>query len=96
MFPSSSPELSVDYIGFNVSRPPFDDVNVRLAFAYATDKDKLVSAAYNNTVQSAGGILPAGMPGYNKNLSAIGFDVSKAKDLIAKSKYGSVPNLPQL
>lgn len=91
-----APELSVTYIGFNVARPPFDDINIRQAFSYAIDKDKLVSVAYKNMMQRADGILPAGMPGYNKNLTGIGFDVSKAKDLIAKSKYGSIANLPPI
>ena len=32
-----APELSISYIGFNVNVPPFDDPNVRLAFAKAID-----------------------------------------------------------
>ncbi len=93
---TQSPELSITYIGFNSATPPFDDINVRLAFSYAIDKDKLVSAAFENMLQRADGILPPGMPGYNKNLVGLGFDVNKAKDLIAKSKYGSVANLPPI
>ncbi len=31
------PELSLSYIGFNASAPPFDDVKVRQAFSYAVD-----------------------------------------------------------
>jgi oligopeptide transport system substrate-binding protein len=91
-----TPELSFTYLGFNSAKPPFDDVNIRLAFSYAVDKDTLVSVALKNMVQRAGGILPPGMPGYNKNLAGLGFDVNKAKDLIAKSKYGSVANLPPI
>ncbi len=91
-----TPELSLTYIGFNSAQPPFDDVNVRLAFSYAVDKDKLVSVAFENTAQRADGILPPGMPGYNKNLTGLGFDVNKAKDAIAKSKYGSVDKLPPI
>ena len=29
------PELSLTYIGFDTSKPPFDDVNIRQAFSYA-------------------------------------------------------------
>ncbi|MBI4180894.1 MAG: peptide ABC transporter substrate-binding protein [Chloroflexi bacterium] len=93
---AQAPELSISYIGFNSAKPPFDDVNIRLAFSYAVDKDKLVSVAFKNMVQRADGVLPPGMPGYNKNLAGLGFDVNKAKDLIAKSKYGSVANLPSI
>jgi oligopeptide transport system substrate-binding protein len=90
------PELSVYYIGFNSAQPPFDDVNVRLAFSYAVDKEKLISVSFKNMETDAIGFLPPGIPGFNKNLSGIGFDVNKAKELIAKSKYGSVANLPPI
>jgi len=90
------PELSFYYIGFNTTKPPFDDVNIRRAFSQAIDKDKLVSLVFRGTVQSAGGILPPGMPGYNQGLSGLGFDVTKAKQLIANSRYGDVSNLPPI
>jgi oligopeptide transport system substrate-binding protein len=91
-----TPELSIAYLGFNTAEPPFDDVNIRLAFSYAVDKDTLASVAFKNMVQRADGILPPGMPGYNKNPAGMGFDVNKAKDLIAKSKYSSAANLPPI
>ncbi len=37
----TGPELSIGYIGFNVNVPPFDDPNVRLAFAKAIDKEQI-------------------------------------------------------
>jgi oligopeptide transport system substrate-binding protein len=51
---------------------------------------------FKNMVQRADRILPPGLPGYNKNLSGIPFDVNKSKQLIAQSKYGSVANLPPI
>ena len=36
-----SPNLSLDYIGFNCTQPPFDDINIRRAFTLAVDKDKI-------------------------------------------------------
>ena len=65
------PELSLYYVGFNTSKPPFDDVNIRRAFSQAIDKDKLVSLMFRGMVQPADGILPPGMPGYNKELSGL-------------------------
>jgi oligopeptide transport system substrate-binding protein len=91
-----SPELSVYYIGFNCAQPPFDDVNVRLAFSYAVDKQKLIDVSFKNMETDALGFLPPGIPGYNQNLTGVGFDINKAKDLIAQSKYGSVANLPPI
>ncbi len=90
------PELSFSYIGFNHTRPPFDDVNLRRAFSQAIDKDKLVSLVFRDMMERADGILPPGMPGFNEDLSGLDFDVSKAKELIAKSKYGGVDNLPPI
>ena len=85
-----SPSLSVDYIGFNCKEPPFDDADIRKAFSLAIDKDKIISLTYRNMAQKAEGILPLGIPGYNKNLTGLNFDVSEAQELIKASKYGSV------
>jgi len=90
------PELSFHYIGFNFSKPPFDDVNIRRAFSQAIDKDKLVSLVFKDMVQPADGILPPGMPGFNKDLSGLGYDVNKAKELIKASQYGDVSELPPI
>ncbi len=92
----TAPELSFTYIGFNITRPPFDDVDIRRAFTLAVNKDRLVSLVFKNMVQRADGILPPGMPGFNENLSALSYDVKRAKELIAASKYGSASGLPPI
>jgi oligopeptide transport system substrate-binding protein len=91
-----TPELSFSYIGFNTTQPPFDDANIRRAFSQAIDKDKLVSLVFKGMMQRADGILPPGMPGYNEGLRGLGYDISKAKELIASSKYGDVSRLPPI
>jgi oligopeptide transport system substrate-binding protein len=88
------PEISLFYIGFNVNKPPFDDVNVRRAFCYAVNKEKVINLTLNGMMTKANGILPLDMPGYNENLRGLDYDVAKAKDLLANSKYGSAANLP--
>jgi len=90
------PELSFDYIGFNTTKPPFDDVNIRRAFSQGIDKEKLVSLVFRDMAQSADGILPPGMPGFNEDLSGLNYDVDKAKQLIRESKYGDVSQLPPI
>ena len=90
------PELSFHYIGFNFSQPPFDDVNIRRAFSQAIDKDKLASLVFKDMVQPADGILPPGMPGFNRDLSGLNYDVNKAKELIKASQYGDVSELPPI
>ncbi|MBA7680922.1 Periplasmic oligopeptide-binding protein [subsurface metagenome] len=90
------PELSFYYIGFNTTKPPFDDANIRRAFSVAIDKDKLVSLVFKDMVQPADGILPPSMPGFNEDLSGLKYDADKAKELIRESSYGSVSNLPPI
>jgi len=90
------PELSFRYIGFNGTKPPFDDVNIRRAFSQAINKDKLVSLVFRGMMQPADGILPPGMPGFNEDLSGLDYDVTEAKELIKGSRYGDVSNLPPI
>jgi len=90
------PELSFEYISFDTTKPPFDDVNIRRAFSQAIDKDKLVSLVFRDMVERADGILPPGIPGFNKDLSGLNYDVSKAKELITTSSYGDVSRLPPI
>jgi len=88
------PQLSFYYIGFNTTKPPFDDVNIRRAFSMAIDREKLASLVFSDMVEPAYGILPPGLPGFNSNLSGLRFDVEEAKQLIRESKYGDVSKLP--
>ncbi len=90
------PQLSVFYIGFDTTKPPFDDVKVRQAFSYAVDKSRVITLAANDTVAVANGILPPEMPGYNAALQGLTFDVQKAKALIAESTYGDVSKFPPI
>jgi len=91
-----TPELSFFYIGFNTTKPPFDDANIRRAFSQAIDKDKLVSLVFRDMMQPANGILPPGMPGYNEELMGLDFDIDSARKLIAASRYGDVSKLPPI
>lgn len=90
------PELSLHYIGFNVRKPPFDDVNVRSAFCYAVNKERVIKITMKGTVAKAKGIIPPGMPGHNEKLSGFDYDVAKAESLIANSKYKSADKLPPI
>ncbi len=92
----TTPEFSLWYIGFNTTKPPFDDPKIRQAFSYAIDKDIIIELLLKDMVKKADGILPPGMPGYNDQLQGLDFDPEKAMDLIQQSTYGSVSNLPEI
>jgi oligopeptide transport system substrate-binding protein len=91
-----TPELSLYYVGFNTAEPPFDDVNVRHAFCHAVDKELIAKVILRSMVNEADGILPPGMPGYNEAFEGLDYDVEKAEELIAASRYGDVSNLPPI
>jgi oligopeptide transport system substrate-binding protein len=90
------PQLDVWYIGFNASVPPFDDRDVRRAFAYATNKTAIAEIVYNKMVVPATGILPPGMPGYNPDLEGLPYDPDLAAEALAESTYGDASELPPI
>jgi oligopeptide transport system substrate-binding protein len=90
------PQLDVWYVGFNTSMPPFDDRNVRRAFAYATNKRGIADIVYNKTVIPATGILPPGMPAYNPDLEGLPYDPDLAAEELLASTYGDASELPPI
>jgi ABC-type transport system substrate-binding protein len=74
--------LDTYYIGFNTEEPPFDDPDVRRAFAMALDKNVLSETVLKDLVVPANGILPPGMPGFNDKLEGIPFDPDGAQQLL--------------
>jgi len=89
--------MSIFYIGFNVDKPPFDDVNVRQAFNLALDKRRMVKLVSQGNLPVATGIVPPNMPGYqNPDLSDFEFDPEQAMQLIEDSSYGDVTELPDI
>jgi ABC-type oligopeptide transport system substrate-binding subunit len=87
------PQLVTTYLQFDVSRPPFDDVLVRRAFALATDREALVRAARPNGYPATGGFVPPGMPGH---LPGIGLpcDLERARQFLTEAGYPSGQGFP--
>lgn len=83
------PEFSINYIGFNVGVPPFDDVKFRQALNHAINKELIAEQVYSGLVIPAYGILPPGLPGYNTNLQGLNYDPNKAVELLSQSKYAT-------
>jgi ABC-type oligopeptide transport system substrate-binding subunit/class 3 adenylate cyclase len=87
------PQLVTAYLQFDVSRPPFDDIRVRQAFALATDREALVKAARPNCFPATGGFVPPGMPGH---LPGIGlpYNLQRARQLLTEAGYPSSQGFP--
>lgn len=92
------PAMSVYYYGFQHQSNIFDKKEVRLAFNYAIDREKIVTY----TLQGEGipgkyGIVPPSFANYdNKALTGYTFDVDKARKLLAQAGYPGGKGFPEL
>lgn len=57
---------SLDFIEFNVAKPPFNSLAMRKAFAQLINRKAMVSAAYNGQAQPIYGPLAPGIPYFDK------------------------------
>jgi ABC-type oligopeptide transport system substrate-binding subunit len=81
----TAPHLATYYVGFNVSRSPFDDRRVRRAFALATDRETLADVALRGYVApGTGGFIPPGMPGHSAGIG-LSYDPEGARKLLAEA-----------
>ncbi len=92
----SGDNLSVSYIGFNVTQPPFDDANVRRAFAMAIDREQIVRVVLKDMLDVANSIMMPGLPGYNEDASVPEFDPEGARASLAASKYVDAAGLGEV
>ena len=89
----SDPSLSVTYYGFDTTRPPFDDVRVRQAFAQAVDWRRLAALDEPGSSVAATGLVPAGMPGRPDGDYMPPFDPAGARALLADAGYATGADL---
>jgi len=92
----SMPKLATVYLGFNVTRPPFDDVRVRRAFVMAVDWEAFTDVSLGGYAFAAtGGFVPVGMPGHSPGI-ALPYDPEQARQLLSEAGYppGGSRSLP--
>jgi ABC-type oligopeptide transport system substrate-binding subunit len=87
--------LQTDLLFFDNTRPPFNNTAVRQAFAYATDKNTLVSAVFKGAAVAAPTIIPPGMPGYQPDYKGIPYNQSMARTLL-QSVYPDLSKVPPI
>lgn len=78
---------AIMYLSMNTEMAPFDKVKVRKAINLAIDKDRILKLISGRGVR-AKGVLPPGMPGFNKNLIGYNHDPELAKKLLIEAGYG--------
>ena len=90
------PSFTINYIGFNVTMPPFDDPNFRKALNYAVDKQLIASSVYSDLVRPAYGILPPNFPGFSSDIKGLDYDPDKALRFLEQSKYADPESRPPI
>lgn len=89
-------DLCTSYVVFDVTRPPFDDVNVRKAFSLAFNRRQYIDVVLRGRALPALGIFPPGLPGFNIALDGLTYDPDAARRMLAQSKYGRADGLPPI
>jgi oligopeptide transport system substrate-binding protein len=79
--------MQTAYVGFDTSRPPFDDPRVRRAFALALDRETLADVVRRGQeFPATGGFIPPGVPGHSPGIG-LPYDPRQAQQLLADAGY---------
>ncbi len=90
------PRLETHFLAFDVTRPPFDDVRVRRAFALASDRATLADRVLQGYMAPAtGGLTPPGMPGHAPAI-ALAFAPEQGRRLLAQAGYPGGSGFPPI
>jgi len=87
--------LSVEYYGFDTTRPPFDDVRVRQALGKAVDWRRMAAlAGSDGSVEVANSMVPPGIPGRSEQDFLPPYDPDEARRLLAEAGYPGGAGFP--
>ena len=89
------PILQVNFLRFNTTRPPFNDVRVRRALSLAIDRDTLARTVLQGSRLPAHAFTPPGTGGYTAR-AAVDFDYVTARRLLADAGHAEGKDLPVL
>lgn len=86
------------YFAFDVSKPPFDNLLVRQAFAHVLDRDTILANIVKRQGIPAYSFLMPGFPASNSEAfkDTYSYDVEKAKQLLAEAGYPNGEGFPKL
>ena len=76
--------VSIWFLGFNTTQPPFSDVLARRAVATAIDRARMAAAA---EADLAAGVEPPGCLGHNANARLHPYNPQVARELLAQSGF---------
>jgi peptide/nickel transport system substrate-binding protein len=70
------------YLAFNLARPPFDDVRVRLALSGAIDRDELIKGVMQGLARPCSGPFSPLMQAYDPTVQPMALDLTKSARLL--------------
>lgn len=82
------------YYGFNTTKPPMDNVNLRKAVASAINRAEIVQMLAGGQ-EPLLGLIPPGILGYDAN-RGMKFDVEKAKEYLKAAGYTDASKVPKI
>jgi oligopeptide transport system substrate-binding protein len=88
--------LSVEYLGFDTTSPPFDDARVRRAFGTGVDWRRVVGLGSDSTEEVATSIVPPAVPGRTTADMLPPFDLAGARALLAEAGYPGGAGFPAI
>jgi peptide/nickel transport system substrate-binding protein len=75
------------YIGYNLTKAPFDDIRVRQALSYATPQEQIIQSVLHGLGQIATGPYKPNTFWYNGNVKTYDYDLDKARELLAEAGF---------
>ena len=81
------PSFNVGYFAMHQDFEPFDNLQVRKAFAHAINKEALIGAFYAGLAEPAKNPLPPSIWGYNDEIEDYPYDLERAKELLTEAGY---------
>jgi oligopeptide transport system substrate-binding protein len=79
------PKLTTFWMTFNTQKVPFNNPDVRMAFAKSIDRSKLTEQVQHGIQQATQSFIPKGMAGYDTSNNAQSFDPAAAKADLQKA-----------
>ncbi len=75
------------FLGFNLTRPPFDDIRLRQAIAHAIDKKEIIKGVLMGLGEEAVGPYKPGTKWFNAGVKRYAYDPAKARALLKEAGY---------
>ena len=79
----SQPGLNINYLSFQVNKPPLTDKRVRQALGLAIDQKAIIDKVYRGAGTAAKTMIPPIMWSFNKSIPAYEYNPEKAKKMLA-------------